>query len=128
MDDLCTVGDVEARLGRPLTEEESRRAPSAIGDVSVFLRGECPRIPAQAPYPEPVVSVSSRMSMQVIITDPEQAQIASEGIGNYSFTRRDSGELRLSKAAARSLRPWMRSRVSSVGLAPPGPFAVGKDA
>ena len=38
MADLATVEDVEARLGRDLTEEEAARAPSLLADASALVR------------------------------------------------------------------------------------------
>jgi hypothetical protein len=38
MADLATTADVEARLGRPLTDEEAARVPALLADASALVR------------------------------------------------------------------------------------------
>lgn len=112
---LCTVGDVEERLGRPLTAEESAKASAAIADVSAWLRSLAPGIP---PLPPPgVIGLAARKSGQIIISDPESALITSEGLGGYTVSMRPQ-ELTLADSEWAILRPYTVSRIGTVQIDP----------
>lgn len=118
---LCTVEDIQNRLGRPLTTEEIAKADAAIADVSAFLYAQAPRIPD--PAPAGVTGLAARLSMHVILADPENAGILSEGLGGYQVMYRE-GDFDLSDTDKVILRPYLRSKIGTAQI-DPSMVAVG---
>lgn len=58
---LATQADVEARLGRELTDVEAPRLPSLLDDSSSVVIGYCGQDFEPAPYPVAVVGVVAKM-------------------------------------------------------------------
>lgn len=63
---LATQPDVEARLGRSLTDEEEARLPSLLDDASSVVIGYCRTDFEPAPYPTAVVGVVAKMVVRAI--------------------------------------------------------------
>lgn len=66
--------DVEARLGRPLTTEETTRLPALISDAAAEVEGYCRQefgVPEGTPVPAAVVGVVAKMVARQLIANNE---------------------------------------------------------
>ncbi|KDE14245.1 hypothetical protein [Rhodococcus aetherivorans] len=73
---LATVEDVEARLGRSLTTEETSRASALLEEASVLVEGYCGRGFVE-PIPAAVPMVVSRMVARALETPTEAVGVQS---------------------------------------------------
>ncbi|MFL1441823.1 Gp19/Gp15/Gp42 family protein [Nocardiopsis protaetiae] len=82
----ATVEDVQARLNRPLTDEEEGMAETLLGDVEAILRSRIPDLDERAENPDYlalVVQVEANAVLRVI-RNPDGFR--QETDGNYSYT------------------------------------------
>ncbi|RCV53474.1 Gp19/Gp15/Gp42 family protein [Marinitenerispora sediminis] len=83
----ATVGDVQARLGRPLTPEEEQLAATLLDDVEAMIRARIPnldaRVVANENYRALVVMVEANAVIRVL-KNPEGYRQETEG--NYSYS------------------------------------------
>lgn len=115
---LATQQDVEARLGRPLTESEQERAEGLLTEASEIVLGYC-NVDEFDPIPDSVVIVVSRMVARVL-TAPEGIEGVEShqvGTGPFQQTRRFTSDVGtggpwLTKMDKLMLRRWGRSMVS----------------
>lgn len=113
---LATQDDVEARLGRPLSDTEAEKLESLLSDASALLIGYTGQDFEPAPYPGAVVGVVARMVARSLAAGDRAPGMQSETRGPFSWTfAADSSgaELWLTKADKVMLRPY-RSGLSSV--------------
>ncbi|MDM7488715.1 hypothetical protein QT969_10470 [Rhodococcus sp. CSLK01-03] len=116
---LATVADVEARLGHPLTAEESTKAEALLSEASVLVEGFCRRV-FVAPIPTAVPVVVSRMVARVLAT-PE----GSEGVES---TQMSAGSFQLThRYSDSSGGPWLSSsdKTMLAGLRSGGAVSMG---
>ena len=122
---LASNEDVEARLGRPLTTDESARVTGLLDEASVMAQGWMKCVPD--PVPDAVKIVVSRMVARALAVgnadsapEPGVSQIhATMGIfgvnRNYS-TDATSGGVWLTRQDKATLRPYgCRGRAVNVG-------------
>lgn len=83
----ATVDDVQARLGRPLTDEEKALAATLLDDVEARIRARIPdldeRVAADENYEALVVQVEANAVLRVL-RNPEGYRQETEG--NYSYS------------------------------------------
>ena len=103
---LATVLDVEARLGRSVTEQEMARAEALIVDVSALISGYCGRDFSEVP---PAVAGVAAQVVVRALTVPVTAFRTDGGPITHS------GGPYLSSADKQALRPF-RKGLSSVAL------------
>jgi hypothetical protein len=115
--DLCTVDDLEDRLGRPLNPVEAARAPAAIADVSAVVLSKAPRVPLPPDTPDLVVGLTARIALQIALRDPDDTGIQGESLGGYSVSYRDIEDA-FSEMDLDLLTPWRRSRIATVQIDP----------
>ena len=120
---LATQADVEARLGRDLTEAEAARLPSLLGDASVLVAGYLGREYAPELYPAPVAGVVARMVARVLAQGAVTPGLESttEAAGPFSrgfkYGGGSSGDVYLSATDKTMLRPYrLGGGLSSVQL------------
>lgn len=96
---LATQEDVEAVLGRPLSESETARAESLLRRASALVIGYTGQDFEPAPYPETVVEVTASMAARAVDTaSAAPAGVEQQTQGPFS--------VRFSSAAS-SGGPWL---------------------
>lgn len=121
---LCTQGDIEARLGRPLSDEEATRIDAVIADVSAILLVHAPRIPRTPPVPPAVVAVACQIAAARL---SGTSDIVQEAIGGYSVMyRQDTSSSTLTDAQLAVLAPWRRPRIGAARIDPGAAEVVGR--
>lgn len=122
---LATAADVEARLGRTLTTDETARATGLLEEASVTVEGWLRCLPD--PVPDAVKIVVSRMVARVLTVGgtenaPEpgvsqlQATMGIFGVNRNFSSDATSGGVWLTKQDKTMLRPYgCRGRVQNVG-------------
>lgn len=87
---LASLDDVEARLGRPLTSDETERVLGLLDEASASVRAWMGCNTDPDPVPDDVALVVSRMVARIIDTPPSSAQVPahmdqfSRSMGPYS--------------------------------------------
>jgi hypothetical protein len=119
---LCTIADVEARLGRPLNTDELSVIDACIFDASAIVWAQAPNIPTN-PIPEIVTAVTARLTIKLMSAGAggvSQSQIQSEALGGYSVSYRSSSEQDqgIADIDLALLRPWARSKIGTVTVNP----------
>ncbi len=122
---LASSADVVARLGRPLTTDETARVTGLLEEASVMAEGWLQCVPD--PVPDAVKIVVSRMVARVLATgpdaggpDPGVSQIQAT-MGIFGVTRgfspdATSGGVWLTRQDKSMLRPYgCRGRAGNVG-------------
>lgn len=119
---LATNADVEARLGRDLTEAEEGRAEALLDDASAIVIGYCGTDFEPPPYPSAVVGVVAKMVARTLsrgeVTGGEFAEQQNAGPFGVRYSSASSaGDMWLTAADKLALRPWRRGGgMVSVGL------------
>ena len=124
---LAAQADVEARLGRSLTEAEAARLPSLVDDASAVLIGYCGQDfepPAFDAYPVAVVGVVAKMVARAFDrAGAGGSYVDQEGTGPYTVrysAASSGGDVWLSAADKLALRPYRRggglASVATVGV------------
>lgn len=115
---LASQEDVEARLGRPLTVEESARLPSLLSDATAAVIGYCRTDFEPSPYPDAVVGVTAKMIVRLLSTGDAPLFAEQQAAGPFSVrynTNAASGDVYFTKADKLALRPYrLGSGVTSV--------------
>lgn len=125
---LATPGDVEERLGRPLTPDEQNRTDPGLldeaSDLVVGYLGADPSADGTVAVPPPVARVVARMVARVL----QQSTAAGGVFGATSMTDQigDFSQTRQFPAGATSGGPWL-TQADKVALKPyrsGGPYTV----
>ena len=118
---LVTRTDVEDRLGRVLTQEESARFDAVARDVSALIYVEAPRVPRTLPVPDAVVAVASAAAISALETIPGSPPVIQESLGGYNVMYRQAvvgnGTI-LTADQIGALAPWRRPRIGSLRIDP----------
>lgn len=118
---IASPTDVAARLGRPLTTEESTRVEALIEDAEAVVVGYC-RQTFSDPAPVAVKGVVAKMAARTLsaATGPGGGLAQSQSAGPFSITMSaasTSGDVWLTAADKLALRPHRRGGgIGSVGL------------
>lgn len=122
---LASSADVVARLGRPLTTDETARVTGLLEEASAMVEGWLQCVPD--PVPNAVKIVVSRMVTRVLAVGgadnaPEpgvsqlQATMGIFGVNRSFSSDATSGGVWLTKQDKSTLRPYgCRGRVGNVG-------------
>lgn len=122
---LATQADVEARLGRVLSDAEAARLPALLTDASAILTGylgqDYSLVIAPLVIPDAVIGVTAKMVARNLLADVGPAPFATQqSAGTFSVTYNSdaaSGDVWLTAADKLALRPFRRgSGLSSVLL------------
>lgn len=119
---LATQQDVEARLGRALSDAEAARLPSLLSDASAILAGYLGRDYAtEVAIPEAVSGVAAKMVARNLLAGASPTPFATQqSAGAFSVSYNSdaaSGDVWLTAADKLALRPYRRSGgVASVQL------------
>lgn len=119
MADLATLADLADRLGRDLTDAETRQATAWLHDATAIILDRFPRY-ATAPT-QSSTSVCAAMVLRVL-KNPDGKR--SETIDDYSYTidqARSAGELYLTENELELLRTAVSTAFSIVAVMPPDP-------
>ena len=123
MAELCTVADVEAVAGHPITPEETPRVERLIVFASAAVEAGC--VPLPAPVPDLVSSVTAQL---VVRQMANPAAVKSEGLGAWRASY-NGPALALTDADRDQLGPWAKpeagARAYSVWT--PSPYGVDDD-
>ena len=118
---LATQADVEADLGRGLSESEQQRLPSLLTKATALVVGYVGQDFEPGPYPAPVVVIAAEMVARVLTASsvapvlPEQ-QSAGPFAVRYSSNVTSGGPW-LTAGDKIALRPYRRGGgMTSVGL------------
>lgn len=110
---LATDEDVEARLGRELTEAETLRVDALLDDASAIVIGYCGTDFEPAPYPTAVVGVVAKMVARALARGSSAGgefvdqQAAGPFSARYSAST-STGDMWLTAADKLALRPHRR--------------------
>ncbi|MGW5126685.1 hypothetical protein ACWEQ7_22045 [Streptomyces sp. NPDC004069] len=113
---LAELADIADRLGRDLTEEETRQATALIEDATAMILDRFPRYAAE---PTATSKAVCRAMVLRVLQNPQG--LRQESIDDYQVTydaARSAGELYISDAEAEMLRPPLSSAFSIVPMAP----------
>ncbi|BDY27532.1 Gp19/Gp15/Gp42 family protein [Mycolicibacterium mageritense] len=116
--------DVEARLGRPLTTEETTQVTTLLNDVELIIRDKIPdlddRVTAGSPTESTVIMVEASAVVR-LVRNPDG--VTSENDGDYGYQlnwRYNTGQLELTD------REWsllgVSGAVSAFDVRPRTPF------
>ena len=100
---LATLTDLADRLGRDLTDSETRRATAWLDDATALILARFPQ------FEDTPTAVSKKVCCSMILrvlTNPDGKR--QESIDDYSYTvdsSRSRGEIYLSDEEAEELRP-----------------------
>ncbi|MDV6299958.1 hypothetical protein R3P82_12645 [Dietzia maris] len=121
---LASEEDVQAVLGRALTETETQRAPTLLTEASALVAAHT-RTTFEDPVPDVVRVVTARMVANVLeaqsgVPTPGHAESVSHQAGPWSRNVKlaegsTSGSPWLTRQLKMMLSPWTRSGVS-VGM------------
>ncbi|MFH9977941.1 hypothetical protein ACH4ND_01510 [Streptomyces sp. NPDC017179] len=113
---LATLEDVTNRLGRDLTEEETRQATALLEDATAMILD---RFPRYATEPTSTSKAVCRAMVLRVLQNPQG--LRQESIDDYQVTydaARSAGELYISDTEAEMLRPLATSAFSITPTAP----------
>ncbi|MGK4583479.1 Gp19/Gp15/Gp42 family protein [Kitasatospora sp. HPMI-4] len=113
---LATTADLADRLGRDLTDAETRQATALLTDASAII---IDRFPQYATSPTAASTAVCAAMVLRVLRNPDGKR--SEQIDDYSYTidsARSAGELYLTEHEAATLRPVRTSAFSIVPSAP----------
>lgn len=106
---LCSVEDIQARLGTPIEGDEAIRVESFIEDVSAFVEFYC-RGRAFTPVPAVIKALTAGEVIRALNANPG---IIAEEIGEIS-TRFSVYRLGLSADARQILKGYRGSRYTTI--------------
>lgn len=113
---LATLADLEDRLGRDLTDEETRRATAWLEDATALILNRFPQ------YESAPTAISKKVCCAMVLrvlNNPDGKR--QESIDDYSYTidsSRSRGEVYLSQDEEDELRPPKKTAFSIVPSAP----------
>lgn len=113
---LATLTDVADRLGRDLTDSETRQATALLADATALI---VDRFPAQGVTPTSSAAAVCAAMVVRVLRNPDARR--TEQLDDYSFTvdsAVSSGQLYISAAEAELLRPPRTSAFTIVPGAP----------
>lgn len=116
MADLATLTDLANRLGRDLTESETRRGAALLTDATAIILD---RFPQYATVPAPASTAVCAAMVVRALRNP--GGLRSEQIDDYSYTidsALSTGELYLTENEIDTLTPIRTSAFSIVPMAP----------
>lgn len=100
---LASSADVEARLGRTLTTDETARVSGLLDEASIMVEGWMRCVPD--PVPDTVKIVVSRMVARAVATDPGSGP--GPGVTNLQMTAGVYGVTRAFSPDATSGGVWL---------------------
>lgn len=116
---LATQADVEARLGRALSEAEAARLPSLLDDATAVVVGYAGTDFEPSPYPAAVAGVVAKMVARVLAAG-DVAFVDQQNAGPFGVrfnANASSGDVYFTKADRLALRPYrVGGGLSSIGL------------
>lgn len=117
---LATQADVEARLGRDLTDAEAAGIADRLDDASAVVVGYAGRSFEPAPYPSAVVGVVAKMVARSLTAADSVGFVTQQNAGPFSVSYNGAaatGDVWLTAADKLALRPHRRGGgLSSVQL------------
>ncbi|MFE5771440.1 Gp19/Gp15/Gp42 family protein [Streptomyces sp. NPDC056485] len=113
---LATLTEVADRLGRDLTESETRQATALLADATAMITD---RFPVQAVTPTAAAAAVCAAMVVRVLRNPDARR--TEQLDDYSYTVDNavsSGQLYVSSTEAELLRPPRTSAFTIVPGAP----------
>ncbi len=116
---LCSVEDIQVRLGTPLEGDEALRVEAFIDDVSALIVAHCRGVVFSDPPPEEIKAVAIAETMRALNANPG---IIAEEIGEIS-TRYQAYRFGLSSDARSILQGFRQHRYTTIS-AKGGGYAI----
>jgi hypothetical protein len=107
---LCTVEDIQVRLGTPLEGDEALRVEAFIDDVSALIVAHCRGTEISDPPPDEIKAVCIAEVMRALNANPG---IIAEEIGEIS-TRYQTYRFGLSADARNTLKSYRPNRNTTI--------------